>query len=112
MPSGRVHRLDAKSSGYSNKVNEVIDGPYSWLGSKHRVLFHDPLSTMRLGQIVDPENGARGGLRHFILDSAASANPDLKAALEFIAATSSTSRKIRVTWERPKKYRVLRKIYY
>jgi len=108
MTSGRVHRLDAKTSGYSNKVNEVIDGPYAWLGNKHRILFHDPISAMTLGNIVDPRNGARGAVRHIILDYTSSADPNLKAALELMAATSSTSRKIRVTWERPKKYKILR----
>ena len=108
MPSGRVHRLDAKSSGYSNKVNEVIDGPYKWLGGKHRILFHDPFSAMVIGHAIDPDGGALGGLRHIMLDKAASGNRAFKEALEMMAATSTSTRKIRVTWERPKKYKVLR----
>jgi len=109
MTSGRVHRLDARTFGYSNKVNEAIDGPYSWLGSKHRILFHDPISAMMLGQIVDPENGARGGLRHFVLDSAASADPNLRKSLELAAAmATSPKRSIRLVWNKPKKHRITR----
>jgi len=107
MPSGKVHRLDAKSSGYSNKVNEAIDGPYSWLGSKHRILFHDPISAMMLGQIMDPKNGALGGLRHIMLDRAASADPRLKMILEMMA-TSTPRKGIKLVWDKPKKHRIRR----
>lgn len=109
MPSRRVHRLDAQLHGYSDRVNSVIDGPYSWLGGKHRILFHDPLSAMAVSSVVDPEGGPLGGLRHVILDQAGSADRETREAMEAMAAIIKPPKKgIRVVWDRPKKYKILR----
>lgn len=68
MPSRRVHLWDAKRRRYSPRVNFVIDLPWVWLGNKHRILFHDPLSAMAIGQIIDGPQGAIGALSHLALD--------------------------------------------
>lgn len=91
MPSRKVHTMDSRLGGYSRKVNNMIDLPYAWLGNKHRVLFHDPVSAMMLGYIIDGQRGAIGALRHLALDSIKDKNS--KEFLELMALMPSPSRK-------------------
>lgn len=108
MPSRRVHRSDAKTYGYSDKVNQVIDAPFLWLGGKHRVLFHDPLTAMDIGRRVDPVGGAFGGFRHVLLDQTGSSSREARQVLEMMAATKPREGVVKVVWVRPKKYKILR----
>jgi len=50
-----------------NMVNSVLDFPSKFLGPKHRVLFHDPVTATLLGVMCDGKNPVRGavaGLLH------------------------------------------------
>ena len=85
MPSSRAHDADADKTGYSRLVNRIIDLPYAWLGRGHRVLFHTPFEAALIGYIVDGPKGAKGGLRHFVIDRLASEDRTLKAYIELSA---------------------------
>ena len=91
MPSGRVHRLNARLFNYDNKVNEFIDLPFAWLGNKHRILFHTPKEAMLIGYMIDGINGAIGGLHHIMLDQIK--DKDTKRALELMAILGSKPKK-------------------
>lgn len=72
MPKHRTHRLVSKlilGKAYSN-VDRWMDEPYRWLGRRHRVLRHDPLSLyLRYG----PTPEFLAGLLHVALDEGDSA---------------------------------------
>ncbi|MEM5869681.1 MAG: hypothetical protein QXR09_00735 [Candidatus Aenigmatarchaeota archaeon] len=50
------------------KTNKVIDYPVKFLGRKHRILFHDPLSALIIGIAYDGVEGAVSGLLHIAVD--------------------------------------------
>lgn len=70
MPSGYLHRKISKALlGKScRKTNRAIDYPSKFLGRGHRVLFHDPLSAMAIGFILEDYSGALSGLLHLATD--------------------------------------------
>ena len=90
MPSGKVHRMDARKKGYSEKVNEMIDLPYAWLGNKHRILFHTPEQAAVIGFMIDGQRGAMGGLSHMMLDGVK--DKSTKQALEMMALLFENNR--------------------
>ena len=65
----------------------MIDLPWKYLGSKHRILFHTPEEAMLMGMTIDGVKGAIGGRMHVEIDRAASADKNLKALLEAWAQT-------------------------
>jgi len=70
MPSREVHRLISRFlTGYDcDRTHAAIDWPYKYLGRKHRIFFHDPLSAMMIGYLRDGEKGVVSGLAHIVTD--------------------------------------------
>ncbi len=60
MPSHRVHReITRRVLGKPhNKVHSAIDYPYKFLGPKHRILFHDPITAVLVARAASKEKGA------------------------------------------------------
>jgi hypothetical protein len=55
--------------GYScEHVHYLLDYPYKFLGKKHRILFHDPLSAMIIGYLVEGDKGIISALADIITD--------------------------------------------
>lgn len=88
MVSGKAHKMDARAAGYSNEVNRQIDLAFEILGRGHRVIAHTPEEVVRIGYAVDGPRGARGGLRHLMLDSIKDRNQ--RMAIEFAAVLAET----------------------
>jgi len=70
MPDRDVHR---KLSRYltgddCNATHAAIDYPFRFLGRGHRVLFHDPLSAMMIGYIMDRYKGVASAVLHLAAD--------------------------------------------
>ena len=70
MPSRRVHtRLsEALLGDRCNATHAVIDYPFRFLGRGHRILFHDPASSMIIGYLADGEKGVVSALMHLVED--------------------------------------------
>jgi hypothetical protein len=70
MPSRRVHTKlsEALLGDGCNATHAVIDYPYRFLGRRHRILFHDPLSAMLLGYLADGKKGVVSALMHLVED--------------------------------------------
>jgi len=62
----------------------MIDYPVKFLGRKHRVLFHDPLSAAVIGYFVDDYDGAYSGILHLAVDEICSEYPVIKKILEYV----------------------------
>ena len=62
MPSRRVHKKLSRiiSGDDCERTHELIDYPYRFLGRKHRILFHDPISASVIGYISDGYKGVPG----------------------------------------------------
>lgn len=89
MPGHRIHRFsDRELYGKTYpRIHIRVDLPYLFLGSKHRVLFHDPVSAAFIAKAsypLDP-NAINSGLSHILLDQLCSADPAFKNRLEFLA---------------------------
>ncbi len=41
-----------------DKVHKAIDYPYKFLGPKHRILFHDPITAVIVARTASKEKGA------------------------------------------------------
>jgi hypothetical protein len=70
VPSWRLHRLVDKivlGREYP-EVHRALDLPYLWLGPKHRILFHDPVTATLLGFMIAGPGGALSALLHITLD--------------------------------------------
>jgi uncharacterized metal-binding protein len=70
MPSGKTHEKISKILvGDSCKnVHYLMDLPYKFLGRKHRMLFHDPLSGIVIGYLAGGEKGVVSALAHIATD--------------------------------------------
>jgi hypothetical protein len=68
MPEHKIHRMiDRLFLGKEREdVHAWMDEPYKWLGPKHRILRHDPI-TLLLKYYDDPE-GFLAGLLHIATD--------------------------------------------
>jgi hypothetical protein len=86
VPGWRVHvYLDRKFFGKSYwKVHQKMDEPYLFLGRKHRVLFHDPLSALAIAQTYYPgdTNAVKAANFHILVDRICTGNPSLKTMFE------------------------------
>ena len=71
MPSRKVHEaLDMLVFGKKHtRVHRALDMPSMWLGERHRVLFHDPVSALIIGSALDGSEGALSALLHIYLDA-------------------------------------------
>jgi hypothetical protein len=71
MPSHRVHRaITARILGKPHdKVHKAIDYPYKFLGPRHRVLFHDPITAVLVSRTASKEKGAGlAAILHIVTD--------------------------------------------
>jgi hypothetical protein len=71
MPSHRVHRAITTwvLGKHHGKVHKAIDYPYKFLGSKHRILFHDPLTSVLVARVVSKEKDASSAaILHVLTD--------------------------------------------
>ncbi|MGD0424724.1 MAG: hypothetical protein ABSA92_14895 [Candidatus Bathyarchaeia archaeon] len=72
MPSHRVHKeitrwLLGKPHA---KVHRAIDYPYKFLGPKHRILFHDPVTSVLVAKAASREKGAgKAAILHVLTDA-------------------------------------------
>ena len=66
-----------------DKVHAYIDGPYKWLGRKHRRLYHTQKEAFTIGlMLTGTASGGLAGAAHVLLDSECSENKELKKILE------------------------------
>lgn len=71
MPSHRVHKeitrwLLGKPHG---KVHQALDYPYKFLGPRHRILFHDPITSVLVARATSKEKGVGlAAILHIITD--------------------------------------------
>lgn len=70
MPNRNIHKKISKAivDDSCEKVHYLIDFPYKFLGNKHRMLFHDPISAVIIGYIIGREKGVISALTHMITD--------------------------------------------
>jgi len=70
VPSRKTHEKISKILvGDSCKnVHYLIDWPYKFLGKKHRILFHDPISGIIIGYLTGGEKGIVSALAHITTD--------------------------------------------
>ena len=71
MPSHRVHREITRLllGKPHSKVHRAIDFPYKFLGRKHRVLFHDPFTSVLVARAASKEKGASlAAILHVLTD--------------------------------------------
>jgi hypothetical protein len=87
MPSHKLHKyVDKLMFGKAYpEVHKALDKPCFWLGKKHRILFHDPLSAMILAYKASNDSyGWLSGYMHTWLDKKCSKDKMFKAFLEFV----------------------------
>ena len=86
MPDGYIHRKISKILlGEScRKTNKAIDYPVKILGKNHRILFHDPLSALAIGFILDGYSGAFSALLHLAADEYFSKNKNVGRLIEYL----------------------------
>jgi len=70
MPSRYIHKKISKIlTGKScESTHMLIDYPVKFLGKKHRVLFHDPLSVVAIGYLTNGLEGIYSGFLHVSVD--------------------------------------------
>jgi len=71
MPSHRVHKEITRwiLGKPHSKVHRAIDSPYKFLGAKHRILFHDPISAIVVARKASKEKGAsQAAILHIVTD--------------------------------------------
>jgi hypothetical protein len=71
-----------------------MDEPYLVLGSRHRVLFHDPISAAAIAMQLYPNDprAVEAAFGHIVLDWMCSNDPVFKAQLEFLAERDARER--------------------
>jgi hypothetical protein len=86
MPSGYMHKKISKFflGKTCEKTNKIIDYPVRFLGKKHRVLFHDPLSAMAIGYFTNGSDGVYSGLLHLAVDRICSEYKIVKKLLDLL----------------------------
>jgi len=70
MPSRDSHKKISRyvTGDSCDLTHAIIDYPVRYLGRKHQILFHDPLSAFLIGFFADGYNGAISGLLHIGAD--------------------------------------------
>jgi len=71
MPSREIHEIfDEMFIGKKmSKVHKIIDSPSVFLGKRHRIFFHDPLSAMIIGGLVGGRDGIVSAILHLMADN-------------------------------------------
>ncbi|MEM7821597.1 MAG: hypothetical protein QXX38_02165 [Candidatus Aenigmatarchaeota archaeon] len=85
MPSRYLHKKFSKFlvEDECEKTHKAIDYPVKFLGRRHRILFHDPISAVAIGLLANSYKGVCAGLSHIFLDYCCSKIPELKYLAEF-----------------------------
>jgi hypothetical protein len=70
VPSRKVHERISKILVGSSceHVHYLLDFPYKFLGKKHRILFHDPISAILIGYLIEGYKGVISALAHIATD--------------------------------------------
>jgi hypothetical protein len=96
LPGHRLHRFhDREVFGKSYwRVHVKMDEPYLFLGSRHRVLFHDPISAAAIARQLYPNDprAVEAAFGHIVLDWMCSNDPFFKARLELLAERDAQER--------------------
>ena len=89
MPSLKAHLYwDHVLFGRSfRKIHREMDKPFKQLGRRHRVLFHDSLSAIRIAEQLYPGDpvAVRAALFHIHLDEICTRDPDFRKTAEAAA---------------------------
>lgn len=89
MPNLLVHEfIDETFFGRSfKKLHRAIDKPVFYLGRRHRVLFHDPVSASLIAQKLYPndKDAILAAHYHILFDEECSKDPEYKKNLENMA---------------------------
>jgi len=96
IPSRRVRRYVSRLllGNSFDKVHRVIDLPYGFLGKKHRILLHDPISAVLIASTTSTDEYAFfAGLAYVAVDVICSRNRTLREPLELMARLDSLSSK-------------------
>ncbi len=70
MPARKEHnKLSKIFLGKScNRTHAAIDYPFRFMGRRHRILFHDPISAALIGYLANGDEGALSGWMHLAAD--------------------------------------------
>ena len=97
MPSHKVHAyIDRLFFGKAYwKVHHRIDSAYPYLGGKHRIFWHDPVSAYAIAADAYPgdANAQAAAFLHIEVDNQCSADPTFRAWLEWWADREAKKRK-------------------
>lgn len=71
MPDRYTHKKLSKLllGNDCNATHAAIDYPFRFLGRRHRVLFHDPLTAVFIGYVMDDYKGIASALLHLVADA-------------------------------------------
>jgi len=86
MPSNHTHKKISKLLLGKNcrLTHEIIDYPVRFLGEKHRVLFHDPVSAAVIGYVTNGPEGVYSGLLHLAADRICSKYKIVEKLIEYL----------------------------
>jgi hypothetical protein len=86
MPSRYKHKKISKIlTSYScERTHKLIDYPARFLGKKHRILLHDPISALIVGFLSDGLKGSISALSHIALDETYSKNKLFKQLIDYL----------------------------
>jgi hypothetical protein len=70
MPGREVHKKlsEALLDDDCDSTHAAIDYPFRFLGRRHRILFHDPISSAVLGYMADGYKGVVSAMMHLVED--------------------------------------------
>jgi len=77
------------------KIHKEMDKPFRKLGRRHRIMFHDPVSAIRIAQRHYPGDlvAIRAALFHITIDEICTRDPEFKKTLEAAAILWSGKKK-------------------
>ena len=77
------------------RVHRGMDWPYRFLGRRHRILLHDPVTAVVLARRVYPgdEDAAMAALMHIAVDRLCSSSPFFDQKLKLFAKAARKKRK-------------------
>jgi len=99
LPGPEVHvYIDKLFLGKSYwKIHREMDKPIKFLGRRHRLLFHDPVSAMAIASRLYPGDprARRAALLHITFDDICSRDPEFRKLLEIMARLSGRKKRKR-----------------
>jgi len=97
VPGHKVHAyVDRQFFGRAYwKMHRKMDIAVFWLGNKHRVLFHDPITAVCIAKSCYPydKNAEEAAYTHILVDQFCTAYPCLRKLLEELAYADAKRRK-------------------